>query len=674
MVGFAHDLLHGTASLQGYEQNSLETSQLTSPVVLSLSSAGMRLLSIPAAPPVTATPPPGPSMGPPGSPARLQAALATATATSYGAATAAFFQLYTMQGSTTVPSFSIHTLARERGPALRGSPQAASAEDSDALRVLLYNGTAYTNIPVRRCQLLSALPESNYAAIRTVRRGTRLIGANTNIDRLLLSAAVQGEHSGLSAGGSTAEESVLKAASPTSAIEEGRRGPSAEECQKFRIRVWQDLRKLLRLCYWSAAAAPTKELSTAEAERAIAATAEAEPATAAAAATSALMLPEGIEASITLVLTRLVLPDLLGALGLPPNPVENTSASAATTAVLDPLDVTARSPDYLPQLTSTDMNCSSLNLVLLAEPLIPSPAIFHCLQEQEEEEEELRDSLGALEHGLGRLRRNHQADSSNLRHSNSLRWCNALLLPHRGRENPEVKSTVWALERQELLREAQDIGAALSMPLEEVILERQNSLLEGCSSNFLVFSDSRKCVLTAPESACLPGCVRGLAIKALSARGIKTVYEAPRWEERETSSWKAAWISSSSRLLLPVRSLIKVKHPHLRSQKASEQQQKEKQQALPQQQQQQPPKQPAMWVAVPSLAATNSPAYSQSLVEDCSQGQHILQPLCDEQQLPKLPASEYEEALFDVGPDSLAARVARWTAELAEQEAEAVFP
>ncbi|OEH80478.1 hypothetical protein cyc_05873 [Cyclospora cayetanensis] len=383
-----------------------------------------------------------------------------------------------MQGSTTVPSFSIHTLARERGPALRGSPQAASAEDSDALRVLLYNGTAYTNIPVRRCQLLSALPESNYAAIRTVRRGTRLIGANTNIDRLLLSAAVQGEHSGLSAGGSTAEESVLKAASPTSAIEEGRRGPSAEEC---------------------------------------------------------------IEASITLVLTRLVLPDLLGALGLPPNPVENTSASAATTAVLDPLDVTARSPDYLPQLTSTDMNCSSLNLVLLAEPLIPSPAIFHCLQEQEEEEEELRDSLGALEHGLGRLRRNHQADSSNLRHSNSLRWCNALLLPHRGRENPEVKSTVWALERQELLREAQDIGAALSMPLEEVILERQNSLLEGKASfyvcllrrrsncsNFLVFSDSRKCVLTAPESACLPGCVRGLAIKALSARGIKTVYEAPR--------------------------------------------------------------------------------------------------------------------------------------------------
>lgn len=189
-------------------------------------------------------------------------------------------------------------------------------------------------------------------------------------------------------------------------------------------------------------------------------------------------------------------------------------------------------------------------------------------------------------------------------------------------------------------------------------------LATGCSSNFLVYSASRGCVLTAPDSVCLPGSIRGLAIRALAARGIKTAYEAPRWGERETQRWEAAWISSSSRLLLPVRSLFRPK------------------QGLQRQQQQQQ----VIWVSVQPPLDVDFPVYWLHSVADNQQkldaqlrqmsplphqrGPH--QAMEGETQQ-EITASGCEEAIFAVGPDSLAARAAAWTAELAEQEAEYVF-
>lgn len=332
--------------------------------------------------------------------------------------------------------------------------------------MLLYNGVAYANIPVGRASLLKALPASPYVAIRTLRRGTKLTDVETNLRRLLTSAAA-----------------TLGAASDTGGAppetQDGGWSPLAEEFERFRARAWKDLRVLLRLCHCFTAqpALQGKPAAT----------------TAVAAAANDLLLPEGCEISVTMALTQTALPEAMKGLGFPPHPAASLPAATQATPTppatteADPSDkgATAACPS---QPIAAPTSPLDLHLVLLAEPLIPSRAIFHGppqQQPQPQQQQQQQQSLPGLSEGtpsheyIGSISSSSSNSSSTTTHKNSIRWCNVLLLSHGGRAQPGVKSTDWASARQPLLREAHGLEAVLKKPIEEVLLERDGCLLEG---------------------------------------------------------------------------------------------------------------------------------------------------------------------------------------------------
>lgn len=187
----------------------------------------------------------------------------------------------------------------------------------------------------------------------------------------------------------------------------------------------------------------------------------------------------------------------------------------------------------------------------------------------------------------------------------------------------------------------------------------------GCSSNFFVYSKARGCVLTAPDSVCLPGATRRQAIKAFTANGLETVFETPQWRRKQEEQWTAAWISSASRLLLPIRSLIK---PMPNTQQVQDQQQQPQQHKQQQQQR-------STWISVDSPVGEDARVYwldtEETKANDNPSPQHQQQ----QQQQPEGEglANKFEEFIFAVEPDSLAARAAQWTTEMAEAEAQPIF-
>lgn len=339
-------------------------------------------------------------------------------------------------------------------------------------RVLLCGSDAFVNIELKRATLLLALPGTPYAAIRTIARGSRLLGVESNLLRLLRSAAAsstttsplfrQDPHKG---------DPDTRTPSKTSnnASNKDTAGPSAEDLTRFRARAWKDLRNLLRLSHFYA-------FSPAESE------VKAQTETAAG---DAPLLPEGVELAVTMMLTSRTLPEILAALGLPQRSPEASEASSAA----------EETPCYEPSsATEKNGSLSSLNLLMLAEPLLPSPAICSSppatppAQEGSHDQQLQRQALDQNLSGVpeSQLQGSSSNCAGNARAATtstaSIRWCNVLLLPHHGRAKPSVKSTDWALERQSLLREAQLASAEIGRPIEEVILENEGSLLEGTNT------------------------------------------------------------------------------------------------------------------------------------------------------------------------------------------------
>ncbi|PFH31228.1 hypothetical protein BESB_031020 [Besnoitia besnoiti] len=132
----------------------------------------------------------------------------------------------------------------------------------------------------------------------------------------------------------------------------------------------------------------------------------------------------------------------------------------------------------------------------------------------------------------------------------------AAAVPHAGRSVAAVKTTSWVAERARLLEEATKIEAKLGERIEEVLLMNDaGEILEGLSSNFFVFSDARATLLTADAARCLPGTVRALALDVARERG-NVEETAPVWGRRDAEQWTSAFISSSSRLVCPLRKLV----------------------------------------------------------------------------------------------------------------------
>lgn len=336
-------------------------------------------------------------------------------------------------------------------------------------RVLLCGSDAFVNIELRRATLLLALPGTPYAAIRTIASGSRLLGVESNLLRLLRSAAAssttasplfrQDPHKGDPDTGTPSKAS-------NNASNKDAASPSAEDLMRFRARAWKDLRNLLRLSHFYALSPAESELKTRTEI----------------AAGDAPLLPEGVELAVTMMLTSRTLPEILAALGLPQLSPEASEASSAA----------EETPCYEPSsATEENGSLSPLNLLMLAEPLLPSPAICNSppavplAQERSHDQQLERQALYQNSSSVpeSQLQRSSSNGAGNARAATtstaSIRWCNVLLFPHQGRAKPSVKSTDWALERQSLLREAQLASAEIGRPIEEVILENEGSLLEG---------------------------------------------------------------------------------------------------------------------------------------------------------------------------------------------------
>lgn len=109
------------------------------------------------------------------------------------------------------------------------------------------------------------------------------------------------------------------------------------------------------------------------------------------------------------------------------------------------------------------------------------------------------------------------------------------------RENAEAKDSEWVRERKCLMEQK-------PADVNEVVLVGQGgSLYEGLSSNFYALKDGT--LYTAGEGI-LMGSVREAVLRVAEQLGVPVVLEPPRLEELD--AWDGAFVSSTSRLLLPI--------------------------------------------------------------------------------------------------------------------------
>jgi len=110
------------------------------------------------------------------------------------------------------------------------------------------------------------------------------------------------------------------------------------------------------------------------------------------------------------------------------------------------------------------------------------------------------------------------------------------------RENPTIKHLEWPSIRKAL----EDVK---SKEANEVVMQDDEGLLyEGLSSNF--FTVENGVVHTAPDDVVLPGTIRKLIVKCCQENNIPIVFERPNI--KNIDSWEGCFLSSTSRLLLPI--------------------------------------------------------------------------------------------------------------------------
>lgn len=109
-----------------------------------------------------------------------------------------------------------------------------------------------------------------------------------------------------------------------------------------------------------------------------------------------------------------------------------------------------------------------------------------------------------------------------------------------------AKDSEWVRERRYLERTRQERG------LEEIIMCESDSgrMLEGLSSNFFVVVNG---TVETAGSGVLLGTVRATTLEVAKRLGIPVVLRAPC--ARESMAWEGAFLTSTSRLLLPITNI-----------------------------------------------------------------------------------------------------------------------
>ena len=110
------------------------------------------------------------------------------------------------------------------------------------------------------------------------------------------------------------------------------------------------------------------------------------------------------------------------------------------------------------------------------------------------------------------------------------------------RTNAAAKDSEWVTERKKLAK-PDDVN--------ELVLEANGALYEGLSSNFFALMDGT--LYTAGENVLL-GSVRESVLRQAAALDIPVVLDPPRIDD--VSRWEAAFVSSTSRMLLPIDELL----------------------------------------------------------------------------------------------------------------------
>ena len=109
------------------------------------------------------------------------------------------------------------------------------------------------------------------------------------------------------------------------------------------------------------------------------------------------------------------------------------------------------------------------------------------------------------------------------------------------RANAAAKDSEWVTERKKLAK-PDDVN--------ELVLEASGALYEGLSSNFFALMDGT--LYTAGDHV-LMGSVRESVLRQAASLGIPVILDAPRLDD--LPRWEAAFVSSTSRMLLPVDEL-----------------------------------------------------------------------------------------------------------------------
>eukprot|EP01097_Dermamoeba_algensis_P009980 TRINITY_DN719_c0_g1_i16.p2 TRINITY_DN719_c0_g1~~TRINITY_DN719_c0_g1_i16.p2 ORF type:complete len:206 (+),score=70.95 TRINITY_DN719_c0_g1_i16:389-1006(+) len=119
---------------------------------------------------------------------------------------------------------------------------------------------------------------------------------------------------------------------------------------------------------------------------------------------------------------------------------------------------------------------------------------------------------------------------------------------HQPRHDPTVKSTIWVRERQEL-------EVRMKKEDNEVLLvDPEGRVFEGLSSNFFAAKDGK--LYTAPPGSVLEGTMQKMVITVAGEQQIPVVFEHPNISE--LSLWEGAFITSTSRAVLPIDELYEM--------------------------------------------------------------------------------------------------------------------
>ncbi|CAO3700172.1 unnamed protein product [Rhizopus stolonifer] len=123
-----------------------------------------------------------------------------------------------------------------------------------------------------------------------------------------------------------------------------------------------------------------------------------------------------------------------------------------------------------------------------------------------------------------------------------------VMVSHRSRKSPTVKDSRWVEERQELEENKPP-------EINEVLLVHEDQVYEGMSSNFLAIKivNQKPVLICAGLEHVLLGTILKIVMTICEKENIEIVWDFPRL--KEANEWEGCFITSTSRLLLPVETI-----------------------------------------------------------------------------------------------------------------------